>query len=181
MIPRFTKNSSTSFIPKSDISTSKARRARCSAIERCFSASARASGFPAKELERCEIEEDFLPTTVFARVGWLDIALRSNHILEQVASTNCCNEFSNQLTGGKFFRCLQDHYGLNPNNIEFFAEHGEADTEHSNIGYELVEQFATTNEIPGPSAQGAAQRSWHLVGITDGVAREAREAEEVKC
>ena len=83
------------------------RRARYWDIERFFFASAKASAYPAKELERCEIEEDFLPTTVLARVGWLDIALRSNHILEQVASTNCCNEFSNQLTGGKVFQSVQ--------------------------------------------------------------------------
>jgi pyrroloquinoline quinone (PQQ) biosynthesis protein C len=75
---------------------------------------------------------------MLARSGWLDIALRSDSILEQVASTNCCNEFSNQLTGGRFFRAFKNHYGLKEHDIEFFAEHGEADTEHSNIGYELV-------------------------------------------
>src|ERR1044072_6667872 len=48
-------------------------------------------GIPGTELERCEVDEDFLPTTVLARIGWLDIALRSNHILEQLASTNRCN------------------------------------------------------------------------------------------
>jgi pyrroloquinoline-quinone synthase len=131
-------------------------------------------GIPARELERCEREEDFLPTTVLARVGWLDIALRSNHILEQVASTNCCNEFSNQLTGGRFFRAFRDHYKLKESDIEFFAEHGEADTEHSNIGYELVEEFATTNElqIRVLKALRKGLGIWWIV--TDGVARECR-------
>jgi pyrroloquinoline quinone (PQQ) biosynthesis protein C len=130
-------------------------------------------GIPAKELERCEAEEDFLPTTVLARVGWLDIALRSNHILEQVASTNCCNEFSNQLTGGKFFRAFRDHYGLQPHDIEFFAEHGEADTEHSNIGYELVEQFATANDLQVRVLKALRKGLSIWWTITDGVAREA--------
>jgi len=129
-------------------------------------------GIPAKELERCEQEEDFLPTTVLARVGWLDIALRSNHILEQVGSTNCCNEYSNQLTGGKFFRAFRDHYRLQPHDIEFFAEHGEADTEHSNIGYELVEQFATTNELQVRVVKALRKGLAIWWALTDGVERE---------
>ena len=129
-------------------------------------------GIPAAELERCEREEDFLPTTVLARVGWLDIALRSNHILEQVAATNCCNEYSNQLTGGKFFRAFKVHYGLQPRDIEFFAEHGEADTEHSNIGYELMEQFATTNELQVRVLRALRKGLSIWWAITDGVVRE---------
>src|SRR6266480_1864130 len=113
------------------------------------------------------------PRPVLARVGWLDIALRSNHILEQVAATNCCNELSNQLTGGKFFRAFRDHYGLKPHDIEFFAEHGEADTEHSNIGYELVEQFATTNELQVRVLKALRKGLAIWWALTDGVAREA--------
>src|SRR5574341_464242 len=129
-------------------------------------------GIPARELERCELDEDFLPTTVLARVGWLDIALRSNHILEQVAATNCCNEYSNHLTGGRFFRAFKDHYGLKPHDIEFFAEHGEADTEHSNIGYELVEQFATTNELQVRVLRTRRHRLASWWPLTYAVARE---------
>jgi pyrroloquinoline-quinone synthase len=129
-------------------------------------------GIAASELERCEREEDFLPTTVLARIGWLDIALRSNTILEQVASTNCCNEYSNQLTGGRFFRAFRDHYGLREHDIEFFAEHGEADTEHSNIGYELVERFATSNEIQVSMLKALRKGLSIWWTITDGVARE---------
>ena len=82
----------------------KDRRGQCWAIGRCFCAYGDAIGIPAGELERLRNRRGLLPTTVFARVGWMDIALRSNHILEQVAATNCCNEYSNHLTGGKFFR-----------------------------------------------------------------------------
>ena len=129
-------------------------------------------GVPASELERRERENDFLPLTMLARTGWLDIALRSDSILEQVAATNCCNEFSNQLTGGRFFRAFRDHYGLKERDIEFFAEHGEADTEHSNIGYDLMERFATTNEIQ-VKALCALRRGLSIWwAITDGVARE---------
>ena len=137
-------------------------------------------GIAAQELERCEIEEDFLPTTVLARLGWLDIALRSNHILEQVASTNCCNEFSNQLTGGKFFRAFRDHYGLKPHDIEFFAEHGEADTEHSNIGYELVEEFATTNELQARVLKALRKGLSIWWALTDGVARECEQRRKLE-
>jgi pyrroloquinoline-quinone synthase len=133
-------------------------------------------GIPAAELERVEREEDFLPTTVLARVGWLDIALRSNSILEQVAATNCCNEYSNQLTGGRFFRAFRDHYGLNEHDIEFFAEHGEADTEHSNIGYELVEQFATTNESQVKVLRALRKGLGIWWAVTDGVARQCERA-----
>ena len=162
-----------SFIPKSATPISKARRAPCWDIARCFSASARASAYPARNWSAAKSRKIFLPTTVLARVGWLDIALRSNHILEQVASTNCCNEFSNQLTGGKFFRSFRDHYGLKPHDIEFFAEHGEADTEHSNIGYELVEQFATTNELQVRVLKALRKGLGIWWALTDGVAREA--------
>ncbi|HXG52252.1 MAG TPA: iron-containing redox enzyme family protein [candidate division Zixibacteria bacterium] len=129
-------------------------------------------GIPAAELERREREEDFLPTTVLARTGWLDIALRSPHILEQVASTNCCNEFSNQLTGGRFFRAFKNHYGLAERDIEFFAEHGEADTGHSNIGYELVERFATTHELQVRVLRALRKGLGIWWALTDGVARE---------
>ena len=129
-------------------------------------------GIPANELERCEAEEDFLPTTILARVGWLDIALRSNHILEQVAATNCCNEFSNHLTGGKFFLAFHDYYNLKPHDIEFFAEHGETDTEHSNIGYELVEELATTNDLQIRALKALRKGLSIWWAITDGVARE---------
>jgi len=139
-----------------------------------------AIGIPVEKLERCELEEDFLPTTVLARVGWLDIALRSNHILEQVAATNCCNEFSNHLTGGKFFRAFHNHYGLKPHDIEFFAEHGEADTEHSNIGYELVEQFATTNELQVRVVKALRKGLAIWWAITDGVARECERRKKVE-
>jgi pyrroloquinoline-quinone synthase len=137
-------------------------------------------GIPAGELERCEREEDFLPTTVLARIGWLDIALRSNSILEQVASTNCCNEFSNQLTGGKFFRTFRDRYGLKEHDIEFFAEHGEADTEHSNIGYELVEQFATTNDVQVKVLKALRKGLGIWWAITDGVARECEKRKRLE-
>ena len=113
-------------------------------------------------------------------MGWLDIALRSNHILEQVAATNCCNEFSNQLTGGKFFRSFRDHYGLQPHDIEFFAEHGEADTEHSNIGYELVEQFATTNDLQVRVLKALRKGLSIWWALTDGVAREVAKRREME-
>jgi pyrroloquinoline quinone (PQQ) biosynthesis protein C len=129
-------------------------------------------GIPTAEMERCEREEDFLPTTVLARIGWLDIALRSNSILEQLAATNCCNEFSNQLTGGRFFRAFRDHYRLREQDIEFFAEHGEADTEHSNIGYELVERFATTHDLQLGVLKALRKGLSIWWAITDGVARE---------
>jgi pyrroloquinoline-quinone synthase len=137
-----------------------------------FQRFAESIGWPAAELERCDREDDFLPTTLIARMAWLDIALRSNSILEQVAATNCCNEFSNQLTGGRFFRAFRDHYNLNEHAIEFFAEHGEADTEHSNIGYELVEQFATTNEIQLKVLKALRKGLGIWWTVTDGVARE---------
>jgi pyrroloquinoline-quinone synthase len=129
-------------------------------------------GIPASDLERCERENDFLPMTMLARTGWLDIALRSDSILEQVAATNCCNEFSNQLTGGRFFRAFKNHYGLKEHDIEFFAEHGEADTEHSNIGYDLVEQFATSNEIQVKVLRALQKGLSIWWAITDGVVRE---------
>jgi pyrroloquinoline quinone (PQQ) biosynthesis protein C len=61
---------------------------------------------------------------------------------------------------------------LTEHDIEFFAEHGEADTEHSNIGYELVEQFATTNDsqVKVLKALRKGLGIWWVV--TDGVARE---------
>ncbi|MEK7210927.1 MAG: iron-containing redox enzyme family protein [Candidatus Binatota bacterium] len=129
-------------------------------------------GIPKEELERIEREDDFLPTTVLARTGWLDIALRSGSILEQVASTNCCNEYSNQLTGGRFFRAFKEHYGLKDKDIEFFAEHGVADTEHSNIGYELIEKFATTKEIQIKVLKALRKGLGIWWAVTDGVARE---------
>lgn len=133
-----------------------------------------AIGIPKEELERCESENDFLPTTVLARTGWLDIALRSESILEQVAATNCCNEFSNQLTGGRFFRAFKEHYGLKDHDIEFFAEHGVADTEHSNIGYELVGKFATAREIQVKVLKALRRGLGIWWAVTDGVARECQ-------
>ncbi len=127
---------------------------------------------PKEELERCESENDFLPTTVLARTGWLDIALRSESILEQVAATNCCNEYSNQLTGGRFFRAFKQFYGLSERDVEFFAEHGVADTEHSNIGYELVEKFATTREIQIKVLKALRKGLGIWWAVTDGVTRE---------
>ena len=129
-------------------------------------------GIPSEELERCDRENDFLPTTVLARTGWLDIALRSESILEQVAATNCCNEYSNQLTGGRFVRAFKEHYRLSDHDIEMFAEHGVADTEHSNIGYELVEKFATTREMQVKVLKALRKGLGIWWAITDGVARE---------
>lgn len=129
-------------------------------------------GIPASELERRERENDFLPMTMLARAGWLDIALRSDTILEQIASTNCCNELSNRLTGGRFFRAFRDHYKLEEHDIEFFVEHGEADTEHSNIGYELVERFAMTNEVQVKVLRALRKGLSIWWAVTDGVARE---------
>ncbi len=129
-------------------------------------------GIPREELERCDRENDFLPTTILARTGWLDIALRSDTILEQVAATNCCNEFSNQLTGARFVHAFKHHYGLSDHEIEMFAEHGVADTEHSNIGYELVEQFADTRETQVKVLKALRKGLGIWWVITDGVARE---------
>ena len=129
-------------------------------------------GIPSEELERCDRENDFLPTTVLARTGWLDIALRSDSILEQVAATNCCNEFSNQLTGGRFVDAFKQHYGLSDHDVEMFAEHGVADTEHSNIGYELVERFATTRDIQAKVLRALRKGLGIWWALTDGVARE---------
>jgi pyrroloquinoline quinone (PQQ) biosynthesis protein C len=133
-----------------------------------------AIGIPKGELERRESEDDFLPTTVLARTGWLDIALRSGGILEQVAATNCCNEFSNQLTGGRFFRAFMQHYGLGDRDVEFFAEHGVADTEHSNVGYELVEKFATTKEVQVKVLKALRKGLGIWWVVTDGVQRECQ-------
>jgi pyrroloquinoline quinone (PQQ) biosynthesis protein C len=133
-----------------------------------------AIGIRRAELERREIENDFLPTTVLARTGWLDIALRSGGILEQVASTNCCNEYSNRLTGGRFFRSFKEHYALKERAIEFFAEHGVADAEHSNIGYNLVERFATTKELQIKVLRALRKGLGIWWAVTDGVARECQ-------
>jgi hypothetical protein len=62
---------------------------------------------------------------------------------------------------------------LQPHDIEFFAEHGEADTEHSNIGYELVEQFATANDLQVRVLKALRKGLSIWWTITDGVAREA--------
>ena len=129
-------------------------------------------GLSPEELERCDREHDFLPTTVLARTGWLDIALRSDSILEQVAATNCCNEYSNQLTGKRFVEAFRRHYGLSDYDIEMFAEHGVADTEHSNIGYELMEQFATTREMQVKALRALRKGLGIWWAVTDGVARE---------
>jgi pyrroloquinoline quinone (PQQ) biosynthesis protein C len=131
-------------------------------------------GIASEELERCDRENDFLPTTVLARTGWLDIALRSDSILEQVAATNCCNEYSNQLTGKRFVDAFKRHYGLNDYDIEMFAEHGVADTEHSNIGYELLERFATTRELQVKVLRAFRKGFGIWWAVTDGVARECK-------
>lgn len=135
-------------------------------------------GIGGAELERCDRENDFLPTTILARTCWLDIALRSDSILEQVAATNCCNEFSNQLTAGRFFRAFKEHYGLGERDIEFFAEHGVADTEHSNIGYELVEEMANTREMQVRVLKALRKGLGIWWAITDGVARECAKIKE---
>ena len=62
---------------------------------------------------------------------------------------------------------------MQPHDIEFFAEHGEADTEHSNIGYELVEQFATANDLQVRVLKALRKGLSIWWTITDGVAREA--------
>jgi len=129
-------------------------------------------GIAGGELERMDRENDFLPTTVLARTGWLDIALRSESILEQVAATNCCNEYSNQLTGGRFVNAFRQHYGLTDHEIEMFAEHGVADTEHSNIGYELVERFAVTRDSQVKVLKALRKGLGIWWAITDGVVRE---------
>jgi pyrroloquinoline quinone (PQQ) biosynthesis protein C len=139
-----------------------------------------AIGIPKGELERREAENDFLPTTVLARTGWLDIALRSGSILEQVGSTNCCNEYSNQLTGGRFFRAFKEHYGLKTEDIEFFAEHGVADTEHSNIGYELVEKFATTRDTQVGVLKALRKGLGIWWAVTDGVERECEKLKRME-
>jgi len=129
-------------------------------------------GIPREEMERREREDDFLPTTVIARAAWLDIALRSGSILEQVSSTNCCNEYSNQLTGGRFFRAFREHYGLKERDIEFFAEHGVADAEHSNIGYDLLQRFATSREVQLKVLKALRKGLGIWWALTDGVIRE---------
>jgi len=63
---------------------------------------------------------------------------------------------------------------LKANDIEFFAEHGEADTEHSNIGYDLVEQFATTNDLQVRVVKALRKGLGIWWAITDGVARECQ-------
>src|SRR5439155_1334430 len=70
------------------------------------------------------------------------------------------------------FQAFKIHYGLQDHDIEFFAEHGEADTEHSNIGYELVEQFATTNEIQVKILRALRKGLSIWWAVTDGVVRE---------
>lgn len=132
-------------------------------------------GLSAEELERTDRENDFLPTTLVARTAWLDIALRSDSILEQVAATNCCNEFSNQLTGRRFVEAFRKHYGLSDHDIEMFAEHGVADTEHSNIGYELIERMARSRDTQVRVLRALRKGLGIWWAITDGVARECQE------
>ncbi len=129
-------------------------------------------GIPPDELERRDRENDFLPATLVARTCWLDIALRSESLLEQVAATNCCNEYSNELTGPRWVDAFTKHYGLSAGAVEMFAEHGVADTEHSNIGYELMERFATTREVQVKSLRALRKGLGIWWVVTDGVARE---------
>src|SRR4030095_2469197 len=86
--------------------------------------------------------------------------------------TRSSSKLFSQLTGGWFFRAFKNHYGLKEHDIEFFAEHGEADTEHSNIGYELVEQFATTNETQIKVLRALQKGLSIWWAVTDGVVRE---------
>lgn len=58
--------------------------------------------------------------------------------------------------------------------IEFFAGHGVADTEHSNVGYELVEKFATTKEMQIKVLKALRKGLGIWWAVTDGVARECQ-------
>jgi pyrroloquinoline quinone (PQQ) biosynthesis protein C len=47
---------------------------------------------------------------------------------------------------GRIARALQTHYGLTAEQALFWTIHEEADTEHGNIGRELVDRFVRTEE-----------------------------------
>ena len=103
-----------------------------------------------------------LPTTRAWR-NWLFQTARDNHWIAGVASTTIGTESQSPMLYSKLLPALREIYKFDEDAIEHFSLHVDADTEHGDAGFEVLEKHCTTSELKDVAvhyARESAQMRW---------------------
>lgn len=99
-------------------------------------------GIPREDLESV----NFLPKIQVVTESRIDMA-RNQPLVESAIGMNWINETQFGQMGMALENGLRDHYGFTEDQLEFWAEHGVADVQHSSIGPLLIERYGTNEEL----------------------------------
>ena len=179
-IRRFTRSLSMSSIPRSATLILKDRRGQCWATGRCFCASAKASAFRAKNWSAAKSRKTFCRRRCLARVGWLDIALSSNHILEQVAVDQLLQRVFESSHRRQIFSGIQRSLWSEAARYRIFRRAWRSRHRAQQHRLRTGRTVRHDQRVAGPRAESAAQRTGHLVGDDRRRRAGMRKAKEVR-
>jgi len=84
-----------------------------------------------------------LPETA-ALIGWFELASQNRSFIEAAAAINLAAEGQVPGAFGPMARALEQHYGLETEDVAFWDVHEIADADHSDVGDHIVVKHATT-------------------------------------
>ncbi|MBM3517242.1 MAG: hypothetical protein FJX56_05025 [Alphaproteobacteria bacterium] len=119
---------------------------------------ARANGAVDKDFEKGR----GLPTTRAWRDWQLQVT-REQHWTAAVAALRIGTESQSPMLYGKVLPALREKYKFKEEEIEHFWLHVEADTEHGDAGFEVLERHCTTRELKEQAvhfARASARMRW---------------------
>ena len=109
-----------------------------------------------------------LPTTQ-ALLDWIFILSRHRSMVEAIAGLNIGLESQPPQLYGDIIPALREKYGFTEEELAFFPVHTEADTEHGERAYRLVEKYTRSEEAKArvilAAREGAEKRWFYIDGI----------------
>ena len=109
-----------------------------------------------------------LPTTQ-ALLDWIYILSRHRSMVEAIAGLNIGLESQPPKLYGSIIPTLRQHYGFKEEEIAYFPVHTEADQEHGDRAYRLVEKYTRSEEMKArvilAAREGAEKRWLYIDGI----------------
>lgn len=103
-----------------------------------------------------------LPTTRAWR-GWLTQCAKNEHWIAAIAALRIGTESQSPLLYSTVLPSLRKNYKFKESDIEHFWLHVEADTDHGDAGFDILEKYCSTGELKDMAikfARESAQMRW---------------------
>jgi pyrroloquinoline-quinone synthase len=104
-------------------------------------------------------------------IDWFELSTKERSFVEGAAAINLASEGQVPGAFAPLARALEKHYGLTREQVAFWDIHEQADSEHSDVGSNIVIRFASSEEVRSQALAALNQslaKWWHFF---DGIER----------